>query len=263
MSHHEHHDDEHEEHHILDNRTGLNVFLFLLLFTFVTVITAKFFYFGDLNFIVAMVIATAKAAAVMMYFMGLKYDTPINRLYFLSGFVFLGAFILLTAVDMWTRPADMRVKGPVLKLAAGSGPTFERPWEPTPELVQYGKKLYKDNACHTCHGEDGVNVLPQARNFTVAAAWKNGRRSSDIVYTLQKGIAPLMNSYPTLSTTDKLALSHYIHTFNSEAAPADDAESLARVGVDISKSDGGLSTGEAPRETVPVDFAQERYLSGQ
>ncbi len=260
MSHHDHHDDDNHAHHILSNATGMKVFLFLLLFTLITVVTAKFTHFGNWNFFIAMVIATAKAMVVMLFFMGLKYDTVVNRVIFFSGYAFLGFFIILTAMDIWTRPYDERVKGPVIKIDASAGPTFMKPWEPKPEMLELGKKLYKDNACQTCHGDNGVNILPQARNFTQSAGWKNGRRVSDIVYTLQNGIPPLMNSYPTLTTTEKMALAQYIQTFSSDSAPADDAESLKRVGVDMSKDDGGLSGGEK-RETVPVDFAKERYLN--
>lgn len=262
MSHHgHHHDEDHHEHHILANSTSLKVFVFLLIFTFITVVVAKFFHFGSLNFLIAMIIATIKAVAVMLFFMGLKYDTVVNRLYFFSGFAFLGAFLILTGIDFMARPADMRVKGPVLRIAEGSGPSFTRPWEVSDDLLKHGEKLYKDNACQTCHGDNGVNILPQARNFTVADSWKNGRRVSDIVYTLQVGIPPLMNAYPLLSPTDKLALAHYVRTFGPSPAPEDDAESLKRVGVDITKDDGGLSQGEAARETIPVDFAVDRYLN--
>ena len=192
--------------------------------------------------------------------MGLKYDTGVNRAFFLSGFAFLGVFLVLTGADIWSRPTEMRVMGPVLKMAPGQGPTFNRPFESSPEIVAYGKKLFKDNACYTCHGENGVPVLPQARSFAKSEGWKNGRRTSDIVYTLEHGIPPLMNSFPTLTVTDKLALAHYVHTFNPEAPPSDDAESFKRVGVDPSKDDAGLSTGVEVRETIPVDYAVERYL---
>lgn len=260
MSQYNEHDEDQHEHHILSNKTGLRVFLFLIIFTLITVITAKFTHFGSWNFLIAMVIATAKAAVVMAYFMGLKYDTVVNRIYFLSGFAFLGAFLILTGTDIWSRPTEMRVMGPVLQVTPGQGPTFNRPFEPSPEIVAHGKKLYKDNACYTCHGDNGVAVLAQARNFNKSDGWKNGRRTSDIVYTLEHGIPPLMNAFPTLSTTDKLALAHYVHTFNAEAPPADDVESLKRVGIDSTKDDGGLAGAVEVKETMPVDYAVERYL---
>lgn len=260
MSQYNENEEDQHEHHILSNKTGMRVFLLLLFLTFITVITAKFTHFGSFNFLIAMLIATAKAAAVMAYFMGLKYDTTVNRLYFLSGFLFLGAFLILTGADMWSRPPEMRVTGPVIKVIAGQGPSFNRPFEPSAEILAHGKKLYIENACQTCHGEDGVNILPQARNFKKSEGWKNGRRTSEIVYTLVNGIAPLMNAYPTLSTTDKLALAHYVHTFNPDPVPADDAESFKRVGVDPTKDDGGLAAAVEARETMPVDFAVERYM---
>lgn len=69
-----------------------------------------------------------------------------------------------------------------------------------------------------------------------------------------------MAAYPTLSTADHLALAHYVRSFAEFEVPEASTEKLATIGVDTSKEDGGLGGGEE-QETIPVDFALERYLA--
>lgn len=52
---------------------------------------------------VAFLIASIKAALVLMFFMGLKYDTTENRIIFGLGFFFLFVLIFFCALDIWTR----------------------------------------------------------------------------------------------------------------------------------------------------------------
>jgi cytochrome c oxidase subunit 4 len=70
-----------------------------------TILTVKVSYydFGSLNIIVALLIATMKAGLVATFFMHLRHDSLFNTLAFLSAFLFLAIFILLTYDDMGRR----------------------------------------------------------------------------------------------------------------------------------------------------------------
>lgn len=52
---------------------------------------------------VAFLIAAVKAFLVMSFFMGLKYDTKMNRLIFGTGFFFLLVLFSICALDIFTR----------------------------------------------------------------------------------------------------------------------------------------------------------------
>ncbi|MCK6597423.1 MAG: cytochrome C oxidase subunit IV family protein [Bdellovibrionaceae bacterium] len=54
---------------------------------------------------VAFLIAAVKASLVLMFFMGLKYDSVDNRIIFALGFFFLFVLIFFSALDIWTRVA--------------------------------------------------------------------------------------------------------------------------------------------------------------
>ncbi|TVQ76418.1 MAG: hypothetical protein EA369_10095 [Bradymonadales bacterium] len=250
-------------HHILANSTSLKVLLFLFVFTFLTVFIARFD-FGALNFPIAMLIASAKAMAVMLYFMGLKYDDNQNRAIFFSGFAFFGLFVFFVAVDFFARPSSqMPPRGQSFFAEVTGGPSFERPWEVSEEILAYGREVYFDQACHTCHGDEGfgdgiAGIAIGARSFHDGEGWKNGRRPSDVYKTLMEGLGA-MPAYPTISVAARWAVSHFVLDFGPEP-PADDAESLARFGIDPSLADGGLGSGEEERATIPVDFAIERYI---
>lgn len=72
---------------------------------FLTIVTVKVSYydFGSANTIIAMLIATMKAGLVATFFMHLRHDKAFNTICFLSAFLFLGIFILLTTDDTTTR----------------------------------------------------------------------------------------------------------------------------------------------------------------
>ena len=91
------------KHHIVSFETCVKVFASLLVLTVVTVLASRVD-LGPLNFTVAMLIATVKAAVVVMFFMGLKYDSNENRAIFFSSFIFLFIFVFLTFSDLLFRP---------------------------------------------------------------------------------------------------------------------------------------------------------------
>ncbi len=95
------HDQHH--HHLMSLKTHMNVFAALIVLTVVTVAAARIDLGGLLNFILAMGIASVKAALVMGYFMHLKYDGLMNRVIFGSSFVFLILLAIFPLLDIYTR----------------------------------------------------------------------------------------------------------------------------------------------------------------
>ena len=97
------HDANHSEHHIISFDILRNVCLALLVLTVLTVFCSKFIDLGILEAPVAFLIAFVKAMLVMMYFMGLKYDTRGNQIIFSLGFFFLAVLAFFCVLDIWTR----------------------------------------------------------------------------------------------------------------------------------------------------------------
>lgn len=91
---------------------------------------------------------------------------------------------------------------------------------PTPELVEEGKQLYKTN-CASCHGDNGLGdglasaaLNPKPRNFTDANGWKNGSTFYGMYKTLNEGITGSgMVAYEFIPPQDRVAMIHYIRTF--------------------------------------------------
>jgi cytochrome c oxidase subunit 4 len=79
-----------------------NVAVALLLLTFLTVFTAQL-HLGWAAAPIAFLIAFIKAMLVMSFFMGLKFDAPLNRLIFGIGFVGLGVLYLFCILDIGFR----------------------------------------------------------------------------------------------------------------------------------------------------------------
>lgn len=92
-------------HHVSSSAMFLGVLLALLFLTFITVWVAQFD-FGSANMLIAMLIASVKASLVIGFFMHLKYDTAINKLVFLSSFLFLSLLFIFTLGDLFTRRLD-------------------------------------------------------------------------------------------------------------------------------------------------------------
>lgn len=97
MAHAEGHADSHE-HHIIPFKVLLSVFLALVGLTVLTVAVAQV-ELGPLNVPVAIGIAVTKAMLVVLYFMALKYDKPVNSMVFAIGTVFVVIFIVFTLFD--------------------------------------------------------------------------------------------------------------------------------------------------------------------
>lgn len=83
----------------------LNVLLTLLVLTGVTVAASRVD-FGAANMLIAMAIASVKASLVIAFFMHVKWDTAINKIVFLSSFLFLSLLFVFTLADQATRRID-------------------------------------------------------------------------------------------------------------------------------------------------------------
>jgi cytochrome c oxidase subunit IV len=102
-------------HHVTSSKTFLNVLLTLLFLTIITVAASRVD-FGSANLLIAMLIASVKAALVIAIFMHVKWDTAINKIVFLSSFLFLSLLLIFTLADEATRGAAdplRKVKLPV------------------------------------------------------------------------------------------------------------------------------------------------------
>ncbi len=87
-----------DDHHILPKATLFQVFGGLIVLTALTVAVA-YVDLGPLDVPVAIGIATAKAVLVVMFFMALKYDNPVNALTFTIGIIMVVVFIGITMLD--------------------------------------------------------------------------------------------------------------------------------------------------------------------
>jgi len=87
-----------DDHHVLPKDTLLTVFAGLIALTILTVAVA-YVPLGPLNVPVAIAIAAAKASLVVLFFMALWYDNPVNALTFTIGIIMVMVFISFTLID--------------------------------------------------------------------------------------------------------------------------------------------------------------------
>lgn len=110
MGSHNNHSGGNHSHHIIPKEVYTRVMWALILATLLTVGFHYLFHSvmhgSVLAAPVAFIIATFKAALVLMFFMGLKYDKPDNRLIFATGFFFLALLFILSALDIYTRISE-------------------------------------------------------------------------------------------------------------------------------------------------------------
>jgi cytochrome c oxidase subunit 4 len=92
-------------HHVSSSAMFFNVLVVLLILTVVTVGASRID-FGPANMLIAMLIASVKASLVILFFMHVKWDTAINKIVFLSSFLFLSLLFVFTLADQATRRID-------------------------------------------------------------------------------------------------------------------------------------------------------------
>lgn len=90
-------------HHIVPLKVNLQTFGTLVLLTILTVYTAHFVDLGWFNLPLAMIIATAKATVVALWFMHLKYDSVMNRVIVITAVCFVALLFAFSAIDIFTR----------------------------------------------------------------------------------------------------------------------------------------------------------------
>jgi cytochrome c oxidase subunit 4 len=120
-----HHDDAHAHPddgavhvHIATFQFYVGIFVALVALTVLTV-KVSYYDFGPANIVIAILIATGKASLVATFFMHLRHDKLFNTLAFLSAFVFLGVFILLTYDDLLKRGRVDNAYGGTIDLRTG------------------------------------------------------------------------------------------------------------------------------------------------
>src|SRR5581483_4391246 len=98
----------HEEHsasgeHVVSPKLYVGIWLFLLAMTLATVL-ASFVDLGWANPVVALVIATLKATAVILFFMHVKYSSRMTQMVIVGALFFLFLLLGLTLTDYLSRP---------------------------------------------------------------------------------------------------------------------------------------------------------------
>jgi cytochrome c oxidase subunit IV len=84
--------------HVVEVHVLLAVFAALIALTAITV-AVSYFDFGAFNLVVALGVATIKAALVALWFMHLRYESGLNAFIFLVGMAFLGLFLSIAMFD--------------------------------------------------------------------------------------------------------------------------------------------------------------------
>ena len=88
--------------HISNKSLFYTIFITLIILTGVTVLIARQD-FGSWNTPIALAIAGFKASLVILYFMGVRYNTPLTKVVAASGFVWLIILFGITMGDYLTR----------------------------------------------------------------------------------------------------------------------------------------------------------------
>jgi len=89
--------------HVTPARTYVAVFAALMVLTAITYLVALQD-FGFLNTPIALGVALIKASFVVIYFMGVRYNTPLTKVVVVAGFFWLFILFGLTLNDYLTRP---------------------------------------------------------------------------------------------------------------------------------------------------------------
>ena len=92
-----------EKHFIIPIKYYVFTFVSLLVLTVVTVYTAEYINLGAFNIVLAMFIALVKAILVLLFFMGLRWDSGINIAFLSFGILFFFLFLSFTFLDVATR----------------------------------------------------------------------------------------------------------------------------------------------------------------
>lgn len=89
-------------HHVVPIKVYLGVFVALMVLMAATV-GAAFLDLGIFNNVIALVIAMAKTALIMLFFMHLRYSSRLTQVFALVGFLFLVILMAGTLNDYFSR----------------------------------------------------------------------------------------------------------------------------------------------------------------
>lgn len=138
-------------HHVTPAFTLRFILAILLMFTAMTVAAAQVEIFIAhtfnitlplwVNVVVALSIATVKSVLVLLYFMHLKHDNPINGIIFIFTMIAFVIFLTFTMLDIGNRGTVDRTKLPAA-VAGGSGITV---YGKLPEWVDVSSKAARAN----------------------------------------------------------------------------------------------------------------------
>ncbi len=84
--------------HVVSVRLLGAVLIALLVMTWITVAVTRF-ELGNFNLWTAMAIATVKATLVALYFMHLRWERPVNAIFFIGSLLFVAIFVGLALMD--------------------------------------------------------------------------------------------------------------------------------------------------------------------
>ncbi|MFZ0584671.1 MAG: cytochrome C oxidase subunit IV family protein [Candidatus Acidiferrales bacterium] len=106
--------------HIVPVKIYLGIFVALLCLTALTTGVAFVDLGAELNTVVALAIAVAKALLVILFFMHVKYSSGLTKIVIVAGFFFLAILVSLTLADELTRgwtpnPGAWGVIAPLLR----------------------------------------------------------------------------------------------------------------------------------------------------
>jgi cytochrome c oxidase subunit 4 len=88
--------------HVLPAKFYVAIFLALMVLTAITVAVA-FLDLGAMNTVVALVIAVTKMLLVVLFFMHVRYSSPLTRVVVIAGFFWLMLLLFFTLADFKTR----------------------------------------------------------------------------------------------------------------------------------------------------------------
>lgn len=81
--------------------------LVLIFFTWVTVAVTVYDFGYQMNLIIAMAVAVIKASFVILFFMHLWWEKPLNTVFFIASILFVGIFIVMAMFDTMVYDPNM------------------------------------------------------------------------------------------------------------------------------------------------------------
>ncbi|HVN33217.1 MAG TPA: cytochrome C oxidase subunit IV family protein [Thermoanaerobaculaceae bacterium] len=92
--------------HVVPFKVLATVWGTLLLLTLITVAVAGVD-LGRFNLEIALAIATIKASLVLLYFMHMRYDRPMNAIVFIAALMFVMLFVSIALIDTQAYAPDL------------------------------------------------------------------------------------------------------------------------------------------------------------